>query len=146
MQTISRFSTASLCVLFAAGVVACQSAGGKGSPDDREARAAQPKPPASRSVEELRAALRDPDPSVRLSAVEDPAHRPSASPEAAAALVGALADSAPLVRRFAAGGLAEVQSPPVAMLLALGKQLRDSEVEPRESAARTLGALAQIGR
>jgi HEAT repeat protein len=142
MQTISRFSRASLCVLFAAGVVACQSAGGKGSPDDREARAAQPKPPASRSVEELRAALRDPDPSVRLSAVEELAHRASSSPEAADALVGALADSAPLVRRFAAGGLAEVQSPPVAMLLALGKQLRDSEVEPRESAARTLGALA----
>lgn len=142
MQTISRFSTASLCALFAVGVVACQSAGGKASPDEREARAAQPKPPASRSVEELRAALRDPDLSVRLAAVEELSHRTSSSQDAIDALVEALADPAPLPRRFAAGGLAEVKSPSTPMLLALAKLLGDTELEPRDSAARSLAALA----
>ncbi|MDQ2980672.1 MAG: HEAT repeat domain-containing protein [Acidobacteriota bacterium] len=142
MQTTSRLQAASLCVLLAVGGVACQSAGGKGGPDDRGARAAQPKPPASRSVAELRAALRDPDLSVRLAAVEELGHRTSSSQEAIDALVEALADPAPLPRRFAAGGLAEVKSPSAPMLLALAKLLRDAEPEPRDSAARSLAALA----
>ena len=138
----SRFRTAAFCILFAAAGVACQSAGGKGSADERGSRAAQPKPPASRSIAELRAALRDPDLSVRLAAVEELGHRTSSSPEAIDALVEALADPAPLPRRFAAGALAEVKSPSVPMLVALAKLLRDAELEPRDSAARSLAALA----
>jgi HEAT repeat protein len=135
----------SLVVAVALVAVGCQSTGGKGSggePETRPAGETKQKAPGSRSVAELRAATHDSDLSVRLSAVEELGPRASSSEEAAQALVEALPDPAPLVRRFAAGGLAGVQSVSSPMILALSRLLRDPEVDPRESAARTLAALA----
>jgi HEAT repeat protein len=136
---------ASLVVGVALVAVGCQSTGGKssgGEPASRPAGETKQKEPGSRSVSELRVAAHDSDLSVRLAAVEELGPRVSSSEEAAQALVEALADPAPLVRRFAAGGLAGVQSVSSATILALSRLLRDPEVDPRESAARTLGALA----
>ncbi len=144
---ISRFLAASffVAVAVAGGGVACQSTGGKTSRDESASRpAGETKHPApeSLSVAELRGELHDSDLTVRLAAVEELGRRASSSEEAAQALVEALGDAAPLVRRFAAGGLARVPSVSSPTLLALSQLLRDSEVEPRESAARTLTALA----
>src|SRR5713101_6700860 len=144
MRTISCLLRAAL-VVGVALVVACQSTGGKTSGDDAVSRPAgetKQKASGSRSVAELRAATHDPDFSVRLADVEELGPRASSSEEAAQALVEALGDPAPLVSRFAAGGLASVQSVSSPTVLALSRLLRDPEVEPRESAARTLTALA----
>lgn len=132
-----------LAVSVAIGAVACSSTGGSGSAHDQPARATaeKKKGPAEQSVSELRASLHDPDLMVRMNAVEELGHRASSSPEAVSAVVEAFSDEAPLVRRFAAGGLAEVQAPTTPTLLALGRLLRDPENDPRESAARTLAAL-----
>lgn len=138
MHRISRFLPASLCLVVALALVGCQSAGSKASPEEPT----KPQEPKERSVSELRFALRDPDMSVRLAAVEELGPRASSSQEAVEALVEALGDSAPLVRRFAAHGLAEVPSVSSPMLLALSRNLQDPEVEPREAAAQTLAALA----
>jgi len=142
---LSFLRRASLVAGVALVAVGCQSTGGKGSgggPETRPAGETKPKASGSRSVAELRAATHDSDFSVRFSAVEELGPRASSSEEAAQALVEALADPAPLVRRFAAGGLARVQSVSSPMILALSRLLRDPEVDPRESAARTLAALA----
>lgn len=124
-------------------IAACQSAG-TGSPAQPSKRAEEkpPPPPESQSVAELRASLRDSDLNVRMRAVEELGRRAPASGEAVDALVEALGDKEPLIRRFAAGGLAGVQAPSPPMLLALARLLRDPESDPRESAARTLAALA----
>src|SRR5262249_37719257 len=100
------------------------------------------KPPASQSVSELSASLAASDVSVRISAVDELGRRSASSPEALGAVVGALGDSSPLVRRFAAGALAELPSPTTPTLSALARLLSDSEKEPRDSASRTLAALA----
>jgi HEAT repeat protein len=123
--------------------VACQSTGGKpgGEPSSRAGETKQ-EAPGSRSVAELRAATHDTDLSVQLAAVEELGPRASSSEDAVQALVEALADPAPLVRRFAAGGLAGAQSVSSPMIQGLSRLLRDPEVDPRESAARTLAALA----
>src|SRR5712692_6705062 len=142
MRTLSCLLTASLLVAVALAV-ACQSTGGKTSGDEPASRPGgetKQKAPGSWSVAELRAATHDSDSSVRLAAVEELGPRASSSEEAAQALVEALVDPAPLVRRFAAGGLASVQSVSSPTVLALSRLLRDPEVEPRESAARTLAA------
>src|SRR5713101_8885983 len=144
MRTLSCLLTASLLVAVALAV-ACQSTGGKTSGDESVSRPAgetKQKAPGSRSVAELRAATHDSDVSVRLAAVEELGPRASSSEEAAQALVEALADPAPLVRRFAAGGLAGVESVSSPMIVALSRLLSNPEVDPRESAARTLAALA----
>ncbi|MEP7133142.1 MAG: HEAT repeat domain-containing protein [Acidobacteriota bacterium] len=143
MSLISRFLTASagaVCALSLLTLVSCQSTGGSTSPGT--AAGEKKGGERARTVADLRAALRDPDMSVRLKAVEELGPRAASSDEAVAALVEALGDSAPLVRRFAAGGLAEVKSPSAATLLALGKLLKDPELDPRETAARSLAALA----
>ncbi|MEP6769267.1 MAG: HEAT repeat domain-containing protein [Acidobacteriota bacterium] len=141
MRPISGFLRASFCLVLSVGLVSCQSTGGGTASPGAGTRDKPGATPATRSVSDLHRALRDPDMSVRLAAVEQLGPRAATSEEAAAALVEALADSAPLVRRFAAGGLAEVKAPSTPMLLALGKLLRDPELEPRESAARSLTAL-----
>lgn len=140
MQKTSRFLTTSFCVALSLTVLSCQSTGG-GQPASRPGDAATP-PPTGPSVSELRAKLRDPDMSVRLAAVEELGPSAPTSQEAVDALIEALADPAPLVRRFAAYGLSDVKSPSPSMLIALAKLLKDPELEPRESAARSLAALA----
>jgi HEAT repeat protein len=137
MHEISRFLTASLCIVVALAVVGCQSAGSKASPEE-----AKPQEPKVRSVSEIRSGLRDPDVSVRLAAVEELKQRAPSSQEAIDALVEALGNSEPLVRRFAAHALAEAPAVSSPMLLALSRNLQDPEVEPRESAAQALAALA----
>jgi len=137
MHRISRFLAASLCLVLALAIAGCQSAGSKASPEE-----AKPQEPKVRSVSELRSTLRDPDMSVRLAAVEELGQRASSSQEAVDALVEALGDSEPLVRRFAAHGLAGVPSVSAPTLLALSRLLQDPEVEPRESAAQALAMLA----
>ncbi len=140
MSMISRVLAAALCTLSLYALVSCQSTGGSTSPGT--ASGEKKGGERARTIADLRAALRDPDMSVRLKAVEELGPRAASSDEAVAALVEALGDSAPLVRRFAAGGLAEVKSPSAATLLALGKLLKDPELEPRETAARSLSALS----
>ncbi len=138
MPAIFRFLAAAFCVVVICLLVSCQS-GGTASPGS--AAAEKKGAPKVRSDADLRSALRNLDMSVRLAAVEELGPRAATSDEAVAALVEALTDSAPLVRRFAAGGLAGVKSPSASLLVALGKLLKDPEVEPRESAARSLAAL-----
>jgi len=131
--------------LLALGILAaaCSSTGGSGAPKPEGRPAARAaKTPAEQSIPELRASLHDPDLLSRIKAVEELGHRAPASADAAAAVVEAFSDTAPLVRRFAAGGLAEVKAPDAPTVLALGRLLRDPEAEPRESAARTLAALS----
>src|SRR6266567_2587568 len=145
MRMFFCLQRASLVVAGAIAKIGCQSTGGKGSsgePASHPAGETKQKAPGSRSFAELRAATHDSDLSVRLSAVEELGSRASSSEEAAQALVDSLTDPAPLVRRFAAGGLAGVQSVSSPTLIALSRLLRDPEVDPRESAARTLAALA----
>ncbi|MEO8347407.1 MAG: HEAT repeat domain-containing protein [Acidobacteriota bacterium] len=141
MQKNSRFLTTSLCVALFLTVLSCQSTGG-GQPASRPGDEAATPTPTGPSISELRSKLRDPDMSVRLAAVEKLGALPPTSQEAVDALIEALADSAPLVRRFAAYGLSDVKSPSPSMLIALAKLLKDPELEPRESAARSLAALA----
>ena len=86
--------------------------------------------------------MRDPDLMVRMSTVEELGRRAPSSPDAVTAVVEAFGDKEPLIRRFAAGGLAQVQAPSAPTVLALGRLLSDPEPDPRESAARTLAALA----
>ena len=124
----------------ALAAVSCQTTGGK--PQEPEKAPAGQKPSGERSVGELRKSLGDPDISVRINAVDELGRRAASLPEALTAVVGALGDSSPLVRRFAAGGLAELPSPTTPTLSALARLLRDPETDPRESASRTLAALA----
>ncbi len=144
LRMASRAPWVSLCVVFALGAVSCASGGGKpgGEKTSRSSEERGKKGPESRSVAELSASLKDPDLQARIVAVEELGHRAASSEEAVIAVVGALSDEAPLVRRFAAGGLAELPAPSAPTLLALARLLRDPESEPRESAARTLAALA----
>jgi HEAT repeat protein len=86
--------------------------------------------------------MRNPDLMVRMSTVEELGRRAPSSPDAVGAVVEAFGDKEPLIRRFAAGGLAQVQAPSAPTVLALGRLLSDPEPDPRESAARTLAALA----
>ncbi|MFN2386469.1 MAG: HEAT repeat domain-containing protein, partial [Thermoanaerobaculia bacterium] len=119
------------------GGAGCQSTGGSST-----AQTKVQEPPVP-SVAELRARLKDPDPSVRLEAVEELGPRAKESPEAVDALVEALADTDRMVRRFAAHGLAEVESPSPAVLQGLTKLLKDVWVDPRAAAARSLTMLAR---
>jgi HEAT repeat protein len=135
----SGLRTVALCIAAALAAISCQTTGGK--PQEEKPPAAG-KPPASQSIAELRASLASSDVSVRIAAVDELGRRAASSPEALDAVVGALGDSSPLVRRFAAGGLAELPAPPAPALSALARLLRDSETEPRQSASRTLAALA----
>lgn len=136
--------TAAVVVL---GLGGCQTTGGKAAPEAAPGRAAEPEAPAKReakdqSVEGLHAALSDPELMTRLGAVEELGRRVPSSPPASAALVEALSDAHPLVRRFAAGGLSNEQAPSTAAVLALARLLHDPELDPRESSARTLAKLA----
>ncbi|MFN2635174.1 MAG: HEAT repeat domain-containing protein [Thermoanaerobaculia bacterium] len=142
MRPTSALLRAGLCLALCAGLVSCQSAGSGTATSGAATREKPGSTPAARSVSDLRRDLRDPDMSVRLRATEELGPRAASSDEAAAALVEALADSAALVRRFAAGGLADVKAPSTAMVLALARVLRDPEIDPRESAARSLASLA----
>jgi HEAT repeat protein len=140
--------------LLALGILAaaCSSTGGSGAPEPKAGPAAQTgktakttktaKTPAEQSIPELRASLHNPDLMVRMGAVEELGRRAPSSDDAVAAVVEAFSDTAPLVRRFAAGGLAEVKVPAAPTVLALGRLLRDPESDPRESASRTLAALS----
>src|SRR5260370_5328078 len=145
MRMFSCLQKASLVVGVALVAIACQSTSGKGSggePASRPAGETKQEAPGSRSVAELRAATHDSDLSVRLAAIEELGPRASSSEEAAQALVEALADPAPLVRRFAAGGLAGAQSVSSPLIQGLSRGLRDPQGDLRESAARTPGGLA----
>jgi HEAT repeat protein len=133
----SRLLIAFLCVLVSLGVVSCQSTGGGQAGQTAESV------PQGPTVAELRAKLKDPDASVRLTAVEELGPRAKESQEAVDALVEALADSDRMVRRFAAHGLAEVEAPSPAMLQALAKLLKDPWVDPRAAAAQSLTMLAR---
>lgn len=136
MRITSRSWLASVCVVASLVVVSCQSTGG----GQAGAAAGTPQGP---TVAELVARLKDPDASVRMKAAEElgaPAYK--SSPEAVDALVEALADSDRMVRRFAAHGLAEVESPSEEMLKALIQLLKDPWVDPRAAAARSLTMLA----
>ena len=105
--------------------------------------AAKPaKTPAEQTVPELRASLRNPDVLTRIQTVDELGRRAPASAEAVAAAVEAFSDESPLVRRFAAGGLAQLTAPASSTVTALARLLRDPEADPRESAARTLASLA----
>ena len=143
MSTTSRAWKVSLLLALALGVSACQSTGGKPA-NTQPVSPPEPKSssPENLSVPELRALLQDSDITARIRAVDELGRRASSSPEAVEALVGALGDPAPLVRRFAAGGLANVPSPSAPTLLALARLLSDPELDPRESAARSLATLA----
>jgi HEAT repeat protein len=127
---------------------ACQTASPSGRGDEpvtapkTTETPVQAVPMQSRSPAELQALARDPSWTIRLTAVEELAGRTPLSDASVAALVGACADTVPLVRRFAAGGLAAAPSPSGLTLLAVARLLKDPDVDPRQSAARTLGALA----
>lgn len=141
MQNSFRLRTAAFCGSLSLAVLSCQS-GGAGQPVSRTADEAPTPTPAGSSIADLRAKLRDPEMSVRLAAVEQLGPRAPESQEAVDALVQALGDPAPLVRRFAAYGLSEVKAPAPSMLIALAGLLKDPELEPRDSAARALASLA----
>jgi HEAT repeat protein len=98
-------------------------------------------PPESASVAQLRDRLRDPEVFPRIQTVDELGKRAASSPEAVAVLIEALGDSSPLVRRFAAGGLANapVTESTVRALIPL---LKDPENDPRETAARSLASIA----
>jgi HEAT repeat protein len=100
------------------------------------------KTPAEQSIPELRASLRNPDVLARINTVDELGRRAPSSAEAVAAVVEAFSDASPLVRRFAAGGLAQLTAPTGPTVAALAGLLRDPEADPRESAARTLASLA----
>ncbi|MDQ6891713.1 MAG: HEAT repeat domain-containing protein [Acidobacteriota bacterium] len=140
----SAFSRIGLLVSLAIGAAACSTTGGSGRAQEPQARAAarMAKSPDEQSIAELRASLRNPDLMIRIGAVQELGRRAPSSADAVAAVVEAFSDTAPLVRRFAAGGLAEVRAPAAPTVLALARLLRDPEPEPRESAARTLAALS----
>lgn len=146
MRTTYR-STGCLLVALVLGAAACQSGGGgaRGSRAEKPPwRAAQPsekKAPANQTLAELHASLRDPELVARIGVVEELGRRAASSDEAGGALVEALGDAEPLVRRFAAGGLANLKSPSAPACLALARLLRDPDNDPRESAARTLATL-----
>jgi HEAT repeat protein len=144
MPRISSRLHVAAFVSLAIGAAACSTTGGSGRAQEPQARpAAQTaKAPADQSIPDLRASLRNPDLMVRMAAVQELGRRAPSSADAVAAVVEAFSDTAPLVRRFAAGGLAEVKAPTAPTVLALGRLLRDPEAEPRESAARTLAALS----
>jgi len=130
-------------LLLASLTAACSTTGGGGAGSTAAAKpAASAKAPAEQSVPELRASMRNPDLMVRMSTVEELGRRAPSSPDAVAAVVDAFGDKEPLIRRFAAGGLAQVQTPSAPTVLALGRLLSDPEPDPRESASRTLAALA----
>jgi HEAT repeat protein len=114
--------------------------GAKQEPAGAAAKAA--KTPAEQSIPELRASLRNPDVLTRIKTVDELGRRAPASAEAVAAAVEAFSDESPLVRRFAAGGLAQLTAPASSTVAALARLLRDREGDPRESAARTLASLA----
>lgn len=140
MRTTSWLLTSSLCAAISFGVVSCQSTGG-GRPSS-SAGETEKQPPAGARVAELRAKLRDPDMSVRLKAVEELGPMAESSPEAVDALMEAVSDSDPMVRRFVAYGLSDVKAPSAAVIVALTKLLRDAELEPRQAAALALSKLA----
>lgn len=126
------------------GVAACQSTGGSARPEEpakRKGAESKPSEPAANpQVAELRKALRDPDMSVRLKGVELIGPGVAGSEEGASVLVGALGDSEPLVRRFAAEALSGA-SPSAPTLLGLARTLSDPETDPRESSSRVLAKL-----
>lgn len=97
-------------------------------------------PPESASVAQLRERLRDPEVFPRIQAVDELGKRAGSSPEAVAVLIDAVRDPAPLVRRFAAAGLANAPASE-ATVRALIPLLKDPENDPRETAARTLSTL-----
>ena len=136
-----RFPIRALGLFLAIAAAACSTTGPSAKQEPPPGRQAA-REPAEQSVSELRASLRNPDVLTRIKAVEELGHRAPASPEAVAAVVEAFSDTAPLVRRFAAGALSEVKAPDAPTVLALARLLRDPEAEPRESAARTLAALS----
>jgi HEAT repeat protein len=125
------------------GLVRCGATGGGAKPQGGASTAGQgtPPPSAAQSVAELRARLRDPEVFPRIQAVDELGKRAASSPEAVAVLIEALGNSAPLVRRFAAGGLANapVTESTVRALIPL---LKDPENDPRETAARSLASIA----
>jgi|SRR5450830_330291 hypothetical protein len=125
------------------GLARCGATGGGGAkPQGGASTTGQgtPPPSAAQSVAELRVRLRDPEVFPRIQAVDELGKRAASSPEAVAVLIEALGDSAPLVRRFAAGGLANapVTESTVRALIPL---LKDPENDPRETTARTLSTL-----
>ncbi len=145
MRSILRWSAMPLLAAAVIGVASCQSTGGTPAPKEP---AKQPPAsetvvvPANRTMADLRKSLHDPELLTRLNAAEELGHRASKSPEAVNLLVEALADKEPLVRRFAAGGLAEAKPPTAAVIRALTHVLTDAENEPRESASRSLVGLS----
>ena len=141
MQKIFRFLMTSFGVALSLTVLSCGSTGGKpaGTPSDE---AATPTPAQPNRVAELRAKLKDPDMSVRLKAVEELGPMAESSPEAVDALMEAVSDSDPMVRRFVAYGLSDVKAPSAAVIAALTKLLRETEMEPRQAAVLALYKLA----
>lgn len=147
MRTIIGWSATPLIAAALLGIASCQSTGGTPAPKKQPAAqppAEAPPAPGDRTLADLRKSIHDPELMVRLGAVEELGHRAAKSPEAVDALVEALADKEPLVRRFAAGGLAEAKPPSSAVIRALARLLGDPETEPRESASRSLAALASL--
>ena len=140
MRMTSRLLAVSLCVAAALTVVSCSSTRARqASRPEAETRAQDP---AVARVAELRARLKDPDMSVRLKAVEELGPMAESSAEAVDALMEAISDPDPMVRRFVAYGLSDVKAPSGAVIVALTKLLRETEMEPRHAAVMALYKLA----
>lgn len=138
MPKASRLLTSSLILALSLGVFSCQSTGG-GQPATPPDERASEKP---NRVAELRAQLKDPDMSVRLKAVEELGPMAESSQEAVDALMEAVSDSDPMVRRFVGYGLSDVKSPSAALIVALMKLFQDPELDPRQAAGNALAKLA----
>ena len=96
------------------------------------------KPLPREAIGSLNAALRDPEPDVRTSAVHTMVrfgHQPGGGPAVAPALLAALKDPDPGVRKAAAGAFRSMQEAPRGAIAALVEALRDPIAEVRAEAA-----------
>jgi HEAT repeat protein len=120
---------------------ACQSS--QPPPPAQPAAKAAPAlpPPEQATLDQLRAMLQEPDVQRRIQVCDELGRRAATSREAADVIVVALTDKEPLVRRFAASAMANVQAPTVVQVRALSALLSDAETDPRESASRALVTL-----
>jgi HEAT repeat protein len=138
IRRLSQAAAAAFALAVLAGATACQP--GSTTPPAQPAKTTSA-PAGDPTLADLRAALNDPEVVVRIKACDELGKRAPTSPEAVEMLAGALKDKEPLVRRFAAGGMANAKSPTAAQARALAALLSDAETDPRESASRTLATL-----
>ena len=96
------------------------------------------KPPPREAIPPLAAALRDPEGDVRANVVYTLTrlgHQPGGGPGVTPALLTALKDPEPGVRRAAAGAFRSMEAPPRGAIAALVETLRDPNAEVRAEAA-----------